>query len=259
MGLTFDDGHHAVVVGAAGDIGTATCRAYAAAGAFVTALDLDPGAAGRAIGSLGRSGARALRVDVTVAADVARLAREVAADRPVDSVVYAAGVAPTSDVLTFDWDSYRHTLAVNLDGALHVAQAFGIEMRDAGRGGSFAFLASVAGKRGEAGGTAYCASKFALLGAVECLAIELAPHGIRVNALCPGNVDSSMLRQVAEAEGARDGRDVAEVLASYAAAAAFRRLVSVEEVAAAAVWLASPWASGITGESINIDAGALTG
>jgi NAD(P)-dependent dehydrogenase (short-subunit alcohol dehydrogenase family) len=256
LGLTFDGEHHAVVVGAGGAIGTASARALQRAGAYVTALDLDLEAAQTALAG---SPGRAARLDVTSAQEVRRIAGEVAGDRAVDSVLYAVGVAPTSDVLALDWDVYHRTLAVNLHGALHVAQAFGRAMLAARRGGSFLFVSSTAGKRGEPGAAAYCASKFALLGVVECFAAELAPHGIRVNALCPGNVDSPMLRAVAQADADREGTSAKEMLARYRAAAAADRLVSVEEVAATAVWLASDGASGITGESVNVDAGALTG
>jgi NAD(P)-dependent dehydrogenase (short-subunit alcohol dehydrogenase family) len=132
-------------------------------------------------------------------------------------------------------------------------------MLDAGRPGSFVFLSSTAGKRGEAGASAYCASKFGLLGMVECFAAEVAARGIRVNAICPGNVDSPLLRAVARDQARREGSSVEVVVEMYANVAAARRLVTPEEVAAVAVWLVSPAASGITGESINVDAGALTG
>jgi len=256
VGLTFDREHHAVVVGAGGAIGAASTRAFQRAGAYVTALDVDLAAAQRALA--GGPG-RAARLDVTSVHEVGRVAEEVAGDRAVDSVLYAAGVAPTSDVLALDWDEYHQTLAVNLHGALHIGQAFGRAMLTAGNGGSFAFISSAAGKRGEPGAAAYCASKFGLLGVVECFAAELAPHGIRVNALCPGNVDTPMLRSLAQAEAQREGTSAEEMLARYRAAAASGRLVRVDEVAATAVWLASDDASGITGESVNIDAGALTG
>jgi NAD(P)-dependent dehydrogenase (short-subunit alcohol dehydrogenase family) len=256
MTLTFAAEHHAVIVGAGGAIGSASCRAYARAGAYVTALDLDGGAAQRALGGIpGRSAS----VDVTDLEAVRRAARDTVHDRPIDSVLYAAGVAPTSDVLELDWAEYHHTMAVNLHGALYVAQAFGRVMLDARRGASFVFISSTAGKRGEPGGSAYCASKFALLGVVECLAAELGPHRIRVNALCPGDVDSPMLRGVAQAQAQREARPVAEVLSDYASSAASGRLVAVDEVAAVAVWLASDAASGVAGESVNVDGGALTG
>jgi NAD(P)-dependent dehydrogenase (short-subunit alcohol dehydrogenase family) len=257
--LRFDSGHHAAVVGAGGAIGSAICVAYAEAGATVTALDVDRAAAARATATLPRGAARALALDATDGDDVARAAAEATAERGVDSVVYAAGVAPTFDILDFDWDAYHRTLAVNLHGALHVAQAFGAAMVAARRGGCFTFLSSTAGKRGEAGAAAYCASKFAIEGVVQCFAAEVGAHGVRVNAICPGDVDTPMLRGVAAAQAAREGADPDAVLATYAQRSAARRLVTPDEVAAVAVWLACPLAAGVTGESVNVDAGLLTG
>ena len=108
-------------------------------------------------------------------------------------------------MLEFDWAAYRRTMAVNLDGALHVAHAFGRVMVEAGSG-SMSFISSVAGRQGAAGAAAYCASKFALRGVVECLAAEVGRWGVRVNAICPGEVDTPMLARVAAAQGAGEAR-----------------------------------------------------
>jgi NAD(P)-dependent dehydrogenase (short-subunit alcohol dehydrogenase family) len=256
MSLTLPDGHRAVVVGAAGAIGAAICRAYADAGARVIALDLDGDAAAALSASVPGGPHDAAALDVTDREAVERVA---AAAGAVDSVVYAAGLAPTFELLAFDWEAYHRTLAVNLHGALHVAAAFGGQIVAAGRPGALTVLSSTAGKQGEAGAIAYCASKFALQGVVESFAAEVGARGLRVNAICPGNVDTPMLRGVAAAQAELEGRDADAVLDDYAQGAAARRLVTVEEVGAVAVWLASPLASGITGESVNVDAGALTG
>jgi NAD(P)-dependent dehydrogenase (short-subunit alcohol dehydrogenase family) len=252
-------GHRVAVIGAAGAIGSAICRAYAAAGATVTSLDLDGSGADRLAASLPGSDHRAGAIDVADRADVRRAAEETWRLGPIDSVVYAAGLEATCDVIDMDWEAYDRVMAVNLSGGVQVAQAFGRHIVEAGRGGSFVFLSSAAGKRGEAGAGAYCASKFGLLGIVECFAAEVGRYGVRVNAICPGNVDSPMLREVAAAAARREQRGVEEVLDDYIGEAAEHRMVRPEEVASVAVWLASPEASGINGESINVDAGALTG
>ncbi len=254
--------HRAVVIGGAGAIGAAICAAYAQAGAQVTVLDLDGDAASAvarslAAGDLAAGDHAAGALDVTDRDGVVRAAEALPA--APDSVVYAAGIARTFDVLRFDWAAYEQTLAVNLHGALHVAQAFGATIVDGGRPGAFTFLSSTAGKRGEAGAAAYCASKFALQGVVECFAAEVGPLGIRVNAICPGDVETPMLRDVAEAQALRRGTSATAELAGYAEQTALRRLVAPADVAAVAVWLASPLAGAISGESINVDAGALTG
>jgi NAD(P)-dependent dehydrogenase (short-subunit alcohol dehydrogenase family) len=247
--------HRAVVVGAAGAIGAAICRAYAAAGARVVALDLEEEASRQmvALGGEHTSG----MLDVTDSDAVNREAELIYAGGPVDSIVYAAGVEFTADLIHIDWTAYRALMAVNLDGAFYVAQAFGTQMLAAGRGGSFAFLSSTAGKRGEAGAGAYCASKFGLLGLVESFAAEVATSGVRVNAVCPGNVESPMLESVARSIAQREGLTVGQVLDRFAGQAAAGRLVQPDEVAAVVVWLASSLASAVTGEAIDVDAGAL--
>jgi NAD(P)-dependent dehydrogenase (short-subunit alcohol dehydrogenase family) len=251
--------HRAVVVGAAGAIGSAICRAYAEAGATVWAVDLNLTAARDLASGLGDGEHRGAAADVTDAGAVERLAAEVWSEGPIDSVVYAAGVEFTADVAKTVWSDYRRLMAVNLDGAFYTAQAFVTRMLDASRPGSFVFLSSTAGKRGEPGASAYCASKFGLIGLVESFAAEVAAKGIRVNAICPGNVDSPMLRAVARGVARREGAGYEAVMEQFANVAAARRLVSPAEVAAVAVWLASPLASAVMGEAINVDACTLAG
>jgi NAD(P)-dependent dehydrogenase (short-subunit alcohol dehydrogenase family) len=255
VSISLEPGHRAVVVGAGGTIGAAICRSYADAGATVLALDVEEARARAVAAALPGRGHRATGLDVTDL-DAVRPVAAAAAETGVSSVCYAAGVAPTFDVLQFDWDAYRQTMAVNLDGALHIAHMFGQVMAAAGRGGSFCFLSSVAGRRGEAGAAAYCASKFALLGVVESFAAEVGQHGIRVNAICPGDVDSTMLTRVAQAQAARRGTSIAAELDAAASSAALRRLVRPQEVADAVIWLASPHAAAVTGAAIDVTAGS---
>lgn len=248
-----------MVLGAAGTLGRAICAAFAEAGARVHAVDLDVDAARSAINGLPGAGHAAAAADTTVPASVAAAVDEAFAAGPVDSTVYAAGVTFTRDVAESDWSEYRRLMAVNLDGAFHVSAAVGRRLLDGRHGGAITIIASTAGKRGEAGAAAYCASKFGVLGLVESFAAEVAAAGIRVNALCPGNVESPMLERVARMQAERTGAMADALLASYAAEAAAGRLVRPEEVAQAALWLSSPAASGVTGESLNVDAGALAG
>ncbi len=252
MTIRLEGEHRAVVVGL-GAIGAAVCEAYVAAGATILGLDVDPEGAQRVVDGLRGSGHHAAALDVRDLADV-RAAAVLAGRDGISSLCFAAGVVATFEVLEFDWSAYRRIMSVNLDGALHVASAFGAEMVRAGAG-SMSFISSIAGRRGEAGAAAYCASKFALRGVVESFAGEVGAHGVRVNTICPGEVDTPMLAQVARAQAQRHGTTAAEELERMSATAALRRLVSPREVAETAVWLASAGASAITGASIDVTAG----
>ncbi|MGE3872185.1 MAG: SDR family NAD(P)-dependent oxidoreductase [Parvibaculaceae bacterium] len=243
-----DPPHVAVVVGGGGTIGTACVQALARAGATVWSLDRSEELAARA------GAHRRAACDVTDAKALARLAAEIG---DVDSLIYAAGLNADGAVIDIDWAVYRRVMAVNLDGAFHAAAAFARPMVARGKGGAFVFLSSTAGLRGEAGASIYCASKFGLIGLTESLAAELGAHGVRANAVCPGNVDSPMLRDVASKIAERTGADAAEIWEGMAHSGAAMRLVDPGEVADLCLHLVSPASSAITGTTIRVDAGAM--
>ena len=246
------------ILGAGGAIGRACVALAADLGAEVAVIDRDADLARAGLKSPADDH-RAYEADVTDANAAARLSDAVWADGPVDAVVYTPGIAITADIRDMAWADYRRLMAINLDGAFHTAQAFVRPMIAAERSGAFVFLSSMAGLRGEAGASAYCASKFGLIGLTQSFAAEMTPHDVRVNAVCPGNVDSPLLRQVSEDIAAYRGGDADAIHAQASAVGAARRLVSAREVAEACVWLASPAASAITGTALPVDAGALIG
>jgi NAD(P)-dependent dehydrogenase (short-subunit alcohol dehydrogenase family) len=248
----------AVVLGAAGALGTACCQAFAAAGYRIAAGDIRLAEAERAVAGLPHAPS-AHRVDVTDAAALAGWAQEVAATGAVRAMVYAPGLVMTSPVERTDWSQYRQLMAVNLDGAFHAAAAFVPVMRDQTTPASIVLISSTAGRRGEAGATQYCASKFGLIGLGESLAAELVPARVRVNMVCPGNVDTPMLRRVADDIAAFRGIDRAAVWESLHRAGAADRLVRPSEVAAACVSLCDPALSATTGATLTVDAGAMLG
>lgn len=250
---THGNSHVAVVVGGGGTIGAACVKALAHAGATVWSLDRSAEQAAHAIAGL--PGVHRNRAcDVTDAHAMAALAAEIG---DVDSLVYAAGLNADGAVVDIDWSVYRRVMAVNLDGAFHTAAAFAKPMITRGKGGAFVFLSSTAGLRGEAGASIYCATKFGLIGFTESLAAELSAHGIRANVVCPGNVDSPMLREVAKNIAERVGADPAEVWESMARSGAATRLVNPKEVASLCLHLVSPASAAITGTTIRVDAGAM--
>lgn len=250
---TFGTSHVAVVVGGGGTIGAACAKALAQAGATIWSLDRSEEQAAHALAGL--PGAHRSRAcDVTDAEAMAALAVEIG---DVDSLVYAAGLNADGVVVDIDWNVYRRVMAVNLDGAFHTAAAFAKPMIARGKGGAFVFLSSTAGLRGEAGASIYCATKFGLIGFTESFAAELSAHGIRANVVCPGNVDSPMLRDVAKNIAERVGADPVEVWESMARSGAATRLVDPKEVASLCLHLVSPASAAITGTTIRVDAGAM--
>lgn len=239
------------IIGAGGGIGRACVAAFAAEGWKVAAADLDQAAAAAA---LGPADGFAAALDVTDPNGVAAFA-----DRcgNTAAVVYAVGITDTMPIVTTDFGRWRRLMAVNLDGAAHAAAAFASGMVARRTGGSMVFLSSAAGVRGEAGASAYCASKFGLIGLVESVAAELAPHGIRANAVAPGNVDTPMLAEVARGVAATEGRSVEEVWANFSRTGAARRLVEPAEVAAVCLALCTPGFAAVTGTTVRVDAGYL--
>jgi NAD(P)-dependent dehydrogenase (short-subunit alcohol dehydrogenase family) len=258
-------GQTAVIAGGARGIGRAIAAAFAAEGADVALLDIDPAVqdVARGLAEGRRVRALAFIADVTDFGAVTRAAGEVqTALGRTDHVVFAAGIGsgkygfPFWNLDPSDWGRVLH---VNVVGAATVAHAFAPALVRA-RSGTVLFLASVAGQIGSQTDPPYSASKAAVINFAQCAARDLAPYGVRVNALCPGMVRTALNRAVWEAwyqqqpEGARQ---------SYEewAGEKVRRVVPLgrwqepEDVAAMAVFLASARAGNVTGQTINVDGG----
>lgn len=243
------------VIGAGGGIGRACVAAFAASGWRILAADRDGDAMRLALDELDLSDPHeAHGVDVRDRHAIDRFARHIGS---VDAMIYCAGLVATMPIAETDFDVFDHVMAVNLSGAAHAASAFARTMKSARTGGSMVFIASTAGLRGEANASAYCASKFGLIGLVQSVAAELTACDIRVNAVAPGNVDTPMLRRVAEDIAALEDRSVEAVWHDLAHAGAAQRLIKPEEVASLCVALCAPQSAGLTGATIPIDGGAL--
>lgn len=247
-------GDVAVVVGGARGIGRAIVDAFAAEGARVATLDREP--------DPGQDG-ESFAVDVTDYQAV-RGAADAIRGRygRADHVVFAAGIGsgqfgfPFWEVDPAMWD---RVLRVNLVGAAHVAHAFAPSMAEAHRG-TLLFLASVAGQIGSQTDPPYSASKAGLINFAQCAAKDLAPYGVRVNALCPGMVKTALNRSVYEAWAARRPEAERPGYESWAgekvkAIVPLGRWQSPDDIAAMAVFLASPRAAEVTGQTINVDGG----
>ncbi|GAY07987.1 SDR family NAD(P)-dependent oxidoreductase [Pseudonocardia sp. N23] len=249
----------AVVTGATRGIGQATAYALARDGfaVVVTAREVDRLAA--TVDGLRGLGAtmEAVACEVSDEASVAALATVADGLGQVHTVVANAGVpgpvAPLRDVTLAQW---RDCLATNLDGVFLTFRAFlpGLTAR---RAGSLIAVGSMTGKRPMADRGPYAASKLGLIGLVRTLATELGPSGVRANCVCPGPVESERLDTLARRNAERDGISQEQARAAFTGLSPMGRAVTADEVAAMCAFLASDAAAGITGEDVNVSAGAV--
>ncbi|MBV9952330.1 MAG: SDR family oxidoreductase [Acidimicrobiia bacterium] len=241
-----------IVTGAASGIGAATARRLLAEGASVTAVDLAaPQLDGddRLLG-LAADITDAEAVGAVVAAAVERFGR-------LDGVVHAAGVAGGGPVHLLDDAEWARVIGINLTGTFVVARAAIARMLEQepidGERGSIVTLASIEGLEGTAGGSAYNASKGGVVLLTKNLAIDYGRQGIRVNAICPGFIDTPMLAGVFGSEGMEG------VAAHLTEEHKLRRRGAPEEIAAVAAFLVSADASFVTGAAIPVDGGYTAG
>jgi NAD(P)-dependent dehydrogenase (short-subunit alcohol dehydrogenase family) len=244
-------GKVALITGAASGIGRVSVAMFAEAGALVVASDRDEAG----LAELG-DGVLRVRADVTSGADVdALVAAALEAHGRIDVLLTSAGLGTIADepqeVPDTPDDIWNRTLDVNLTGTFRMARAV-VPAMAAGGGGSIVTFASVLGLAGLPGAVAYSASKGAVLAITRTLAVEGAPHGIRANALAPGFIETPMvtdyLPKLEDPEQSRLDLEAAHPLG---------RLGQPEEVAAAALWLASDAASFVTGAVLAVDGGYL--
>ncbi|MEO8488043.1 MAG: glucose 1-dehydrogenase [Betaproteobacteria bacterium] len=242
------DGKVALVTGAFGGLGRDFARMLARAGASVALAGRRIDAGHALAGTMRRDGAnaQAFAMDVTDRASVdAAVADAANALGPIDVLVNNAGVAITRPFLDVTEREWAEVLDVNLDGAWRVAQAVARRMRDAGRGGSIVNIASVLGERVAAQVAPYATSKAALVQLTRAMALELARHGIRVNALAPGYVETPINREFFATEG---GQALVKRIPQ-------RRLGRVEDLEGPLLLLASDASTYMTGATIAVDGG----
>jgi len=254
-----------LVTGAGAGIGRATALAMAEAGATVAAADIDAAAAQRTADQIANNTRRALaieadcgeveQIDAMVARTVAELGR-------LDVIVNNAGVtryAQIMDLTEADWDRIHR---VNAKGVFFCLQRAAREMirqyQVDGRGGRIINIASISG-RGYPGASnaAYAASKGAVISLTWMAAQQLGHHDINVNAICPGVTRTELGARNAVARAAERGLTVAELQAEQEATIPIRRANTPEDIAAMAVFLASPAARNITGQAYNVDGGLV--
>jgi NAD(P)-dependent dehydrogenase (short-subunit alcohol dehydrogenase family) len=250
----------AIVTGAAQGIGRATALALAKAGAHVAAVDIDEGAADKTaadVTALGRRGL-AIGADVGDVGAIDRMVRQVTdVFGRIDVLVNNAGVtrrAYIMDLTEADWD---RIMRVNGKGVFFCLQRVAREMIPR-RSGVIVNIASIAGK-GYAGASnaIYAASKAAVLGMTRMAALQLARHDINVNAICPGTTVTALSNDNLRNRAREEGVAVEEMERLRNAAIPLGRPNDPGDVAALAVFLASPGARNITGQSFNVDGGII--
>ncbi|MDQ2756373.1 MAG: SDR family oxidoreductase [Actinomycetota bacterium] len=254
----------AVVTGANRGLGRAIAVALARTGMRVAATARDPASLSGTVEEIESAGGEcwALPCDVDDEDSVSRLAAEVGAraaahGATVHTVVANAGVAgPTAPLHEVSLAQWRSCLATDLDGVFLTFRAF-IPALIESRGGSLIAISSMTGKRPLLGRTPYASAKMGVLGLVRSLATELGPYDVRVNAVCPGAIGGPRIDAVIAQQAVLHGIDESEARAAFTTASPMDRLVSADEVAATCAFLASDAAAGITGEDVNVSAGAV--
>ncbi|WP_420013672.1 SDR family NAD(P)-dependent oxidoreductase [Tateyamaria sp.] len=244
-------GKHALVTGGGTGIGLAIAQALAAQGAQVTITGrrqsvLDEVAGDRMFGA-----AMDVRDESSVC-DV--IATAVAARGPVQICVPNAGVAEGRSLHKTDMAFWRDMMATNLDGAFLTIRECLSGMRQTDWGRVIA-VSSIAGLRGLPGAAAYAASKHGLIGLVRSLSEDYMGQPYTFNALCPGYVDTPIVDRNQTAIAARTGMSAEAARQVMVEANRHKRLLEVEEVAAAALWLVGPGSQSINGQSIQISGG----
>ncbi|MEA2282505.1 MAG: galactitol 2-dehydrogenase [Solirubrobacteraceae bacterium] len=256
------EGKVAAVTGASRSIGLAVAHRYAEEGASVVLADIDQAGAAAAAAEFAAAGLRAtaVHVDVTNAASVdAAVQACVDAYGRVDVAVANAGVLHLAPLTETEPAAWQRVIDVNLTGVFLTLRAFARQLIDQGGGGSLIATSSLFGIRGGRENVAYAATKFGVVGLVQCAAADLAPHGITVNAVAPGQVVTPMGEQLVADKARLRGLPPQQIQDEIDARIPLGRMARVEEIADGFVYLASPLGRYVTGTTQLVDGGWMVG
>jgi NAD(P)-dependent dehydrogenase (short-subunit alcohol dehydrogenase family) len=251
MGITYDfKGQVALVTGAASGMGLATARAFAHARAAVTLADISEDALQKAVDEIKSGGGKAMGVvcDVSDEAQVtAMVERTVAIFGRLDAAFNNAGIqVPSSEIADQSAEDYDRINAINLRGVWACMKHELLQMREQGSG-AIVNCSSIGGLVGRALIAAYHGTKHGVIGLTRSAALEYAARSIRVNAVCPGTIDTPMVSKMLDS-GMLAMDDLLRDLP-------MKRLGRGEEIADAVLWLCSPGSTFVTGQALAVDGG----
>lgn len=254
------EGKTAFVTGAGGGIGLGVARAFQEHGANVVISDVNEAGLAEAMRGLDRDRAAAITLDiVNEAATEAALQSALSRFGQVDVVVPNAGILALKPAIDMSLQEFRRVVDVNLTGAFLTAKIFARHMVDRGAPGSVIFTASLFGLRGGAENVAYSASKFGVVGLTQCFAADLARSRIRVNCVCPGQIDTEMSQRLLVDRAAMRKLDPQDVRKAMRNRIPMGEYGQVSDLAGAYVFLASDLAAYVTGQSVVVDGGWQVG
>lgn len=248
-----------IVTGAAQGVGRTIATSFAKEGADVAVIDFaDATQTAELIRAEGRR-CETFKADIRhkdqVTAAVAGAAKFF--DGRVDVLINNAGFnGHYSLIQDMPLEHWRETLDINLTGTMLVTQAV-IPLMIARKAGAIGTTASNVARRGLRYRGDYVCAKWAILGLTQTLALELAQHNVRVNAVCPGPIEGDRIEDVMQRQASIEGKSVAQLRTEWESASPMNRFVEPEEVTAALMFLTSDAASGMTGQALNVTAGFL--
>ena len=245
----------AVVTGGARGIGAAICQRYADEGARVAVADILADEAEALAREIGRD-AFGVQLDVTRRASIDAMVETVVARAGgIDILVNNAAIFDMAPLLEITEASYDKQFAVNVKGLLFTLQAVAAQMVRQGRGGKIVNFSSQAGRRGEPLVAVYCASKAAVISLTQSAGLALIKHKINVNGIAPGVVDTPMWDEVDALFARYEGLPIGEKRRRVGLEVPYGRMGAPEDLAGAAVFLASADADYVVAQTLNVDGG----
>jgi NAD(P)-dependent dehydrogenase (short-subunit alcohol dehydrogenase family) len=249
------EGKAALITGAARGIGLAFARGYAREGARVAIGDINVAAAREAAAGIG-GGAVAIEIDVTDQASIERAVEEADASMGgIDILLNNAAIFDLAPIVEITRESYERVFAINVAGTLFPLQAVAKRMIERRRGGKIINMASQAGRRGEALVAVYCASKAAVISLTQSAGLDLIRHGINVNGIAPGVVDTPMWDEVDALFARYENRPLGEKKRLVGEAVPYGRMGTAEDLVGMAIFLASAESDYVVAQTYNVDGG----